>query len=196
MTTRAPPRRAPPRILDQNPSRNLDQNPPRVVVSPEEDLETWISKRVRNAVLKRMFQLEIDQGLVDEEEVLRYPDVDIASIQEGIRETKVEIEAYTMEYGESFQNALSEAVRSKNYSMDFFLWAADMRDALENYKNKEIVYLRKRTTAFTLEKPCPNCGKKELIAEAAVFTRAADEAVDQFATCKNCSARYRLQSVL
>lgn len=183
MAVRAPPKRAPPAAAA-------------ATTTGTETLETWISKRARKMVLNRLFSLELEMGLINDSELESYKDLDIALVQSEIKDVRLEIEMYKLDYGASFEQALEEAVRTKNYLFDFFLWVDQKREALEEFRDKEIVYFRKRTTAFTLEKPCPNCGKKELIAEAAVFTRAADEAVDQFATCKNCSARYRLQAVL
>lgn len=191
MAVRAPPRRAPP-------------PPPRVretvegadTIPESEAVNNWIAKKARQNLLKRQFSFELEQGILGMKDVETYPGLPIEKIQDEIRNIRMTIELYKHEHPEIFMRDLIAAIRSGNLDFDFFLWDPDHRQSLQEYQDKEIVYYRKRTTAFTLEKPCPNCGKNDLIAEAAVFTRAADEAVDQFATCKNCSARYRLQAVL
>jgi DNA-directed RNA polymerase subunit M/transcription elongation factor TFIIS len=182
MAVRAPPRRAPP------PSTAPQTD-------PREDIDNWVAKRAQNQILKRQFSLEIEQGLLDFPDVQTYSGA-TALLQAEIMSVRVDIEMFRLEYPEGFERRLNEAVRGRDYDVNFHDWFEDQTEMLNEYRDREIVYFRKRTTAFVLEKPCPNCGKREMIAEAAVFTRAADEAVDQFATCKNCSARYRLQSVL
>jgi DNA-directed RNA polymerase subunit M/transcription elongation factor TFIIS len=148
-----------------------------------------------NQLLRKQFSLELEQGILDFADVQAYKEIPIPLVQSEISGIRVELEMFRADYPD-FDTKLAGAVRSRAYDVDFHGWFEDQVNSLEEFRNGEVVYFRKRTTAFVLEKPCPNCGKRELIAEAAVFTRAADEAVDQFATCKNCSARYRLQSVI
>jgi len=187
MAVRAPPKRAPP-----------PPQPPRVSDPSldSESLENWIARKARNNLLRKQFSFELEQGILTLQDVETYTGLAVGRIQEEIKDIRLMIELYSHEYPETFMRDLMSAIRSGKPDFDFFLWVEDNRRDLQEFQDKEVVYYRKRTTAFTLEKPCPNCGKKDLIAEAAVFTRAADEAVDQFATCKNCSARYRLQAVL
>jgi DNA-directed RNA polymerase subunit M/transcription elongation factor TFIIS len=146
-------------------------------------------------ILRRQtFSYELSQGIVKEEDIQTYGDLKTDVIEEMIRHTLSQIELRTDEPG--FNAALNKAVSTKNYDFDFDTWDSDFSDQLKNFQDYEVVFFRNRTTAFTLPKPCPNCGQKKLIAEGAVFTRAADEAASQFATCKNCSSRFRLQSVI
>lgn len=191
MTVRAPPKRAPPA-----PPKLVDALQRAETIPDDEVLENWIAKKARMNLLKKQFSFELDQGLLTLKDVEGYTGLAIGRIQEEIKNIRLMIEMYKHEYPETFMRDLLSAIRAGKPDFDFYLWDEENQKDLREFQNKEVVYYRKRTTAFTLEKPCPNCGKKELIAEAAVFTRAADEAVDQFATCKNCSARYRLQAVL
>lgn len=191
MAVRAPPRRAPP-----PPPKVVDALRGAGTIPEDEVLENWIAKKARMNLLKKQFAFELEQGLLTLQDIESYTGLAIGRIQEEIRDIRLSIEMYKAEFPETFMRDLLSEIRAGKPDFDFFLWVEDNRRELREFQDKEVVYYRKRTTAFTLEKPCPNCGKKDLIAEAAVFTRAADEAVDQFATCKNCSARYRLQAVL
>lgn len=189
MAVRAPPRRAPPpKVVD--PRRGAGGIP------EDEVLENWIARKARLNLLRKQFAFELEQGLLTLQDVEGFSGLPVDRIQEEIRDIRITIEIYKDEFPETFMRDLLSAIQAGKPDFDFFLWSEDNRRGLREFQDKEVVYYRKRTTAFTLEKPCPNCGKKDLIAEAAVFTRAADEAVEQFATCKNCSARYRLQAVL
>jgi DNA-directed RNA polymerase subunit M/transcription elongation factor TFIIS len=158
------------------------------------DVTSWIQSKTIHDLVKKTFSYELSQGLVTFEEVRAYNDFKPSLIEEYVRHYLSQIEINNDNPG--FKSALDEAIRTKNYDFDFDLWDEEFKRNLDQFQNYEVVFFRNRVTAFTLEKPCPNCNQKKLVAEGAVFTRAADEAASQFATCKNCSSRFRLQSVL
>jgi DNA-directed RNA polymerase subunit M/transcription elongation factor TFIIS len=169
---------------------------PSLPESPSEtmDVTSWIQSKTIHDLVKKTFSYELSQGLVTFEEVRAYNDFKPSLIEEYVRHYLSQIEINNDNPG--FKSALDEAIRTKNYDFDFDLWDEEFKRNLDQFQNYEVVFFRNRVTAFTLEKPCPNCNQKKLVAEGAVFTRAADEAASQFATCKNCSSRFRLQSVL
>lgn len=156
----------------------------------------WAQKKVIQTIVKQTFAYELTQGIITVEEAKGYTDVSVPLIEELVRHLLAEIELKKATFGEKFEKALNKAVEEKNYDFDLELWDEDFQTKLTDFQDYEVVFFRNRTTAFTLPKPCPNCGQKKLVAEGQVFTRSADEAASQFATCKNCSSRFRLQSVL
>ena len=154
----------------------------------------WAQRKAEHELRKRTFSYEIYQGIVRPQETLTFSGLDTSLIESMVRHYQGEYELNKDVPG--FQQAVEEAIQSNNFDFDFDTWESDFRTRLETFQNYEVVFFRNRTTAFTLPRPCPNCGQKKLIAEGAVFTRSADEAASHFATCKNCSSRFRLQSVL
>lgn len=161
---------------------------------PETELSSWIQMRAMAILRSQTFSYELFQGIVKEDDIKSYGDLKTDMMEETIRHTLSQIELHKDEPG--FTEALKRAVANKDYTFDFETWDSTFNTNLQTFQDYEVVFFRNRTTAFTLPKPCPNCGQKKLIAEGSVFTRAADEAASQFATCKNCSSRFRLQSVL
>ena len=157
---------------------------------------SWAQKKAIDTLKKQTFAFELEQGLITEEEIKGFMDLSVPLIEETVRNILSEIELNKNVYGEMFENVLKDAVDKNNLDFDFQNWNDAFRTKLSDFQDYEVVFFRNRTTAFTLPKPCPNCGQKKLVAEGQVFTRAADEAASQFATCKNCSSRFRLQSVL
>lgn len=177
------------------------QQPPAVTtpILPQGETGTllaWSQKRAVHGLRKKMFAYELAQGILTEQETQSYRNFDVTLIEETVRHTLAEVELNKVLHGERFETILEEAVRSENLNFDFESWDRGFQEKLENFQDYEVVFFRNRTTAFTLTKPCPNCGQKKLVAEGQVFTRSADEAASQFATCKNCSSRFRLHSVL
>jgi DNA-directed RNA polymerase subunit M/transcription elongation factor TFIIS len=161
---------------------------------PETDLSKWVQIRAMKMIRSQTFSYELSQGIVKEDEIQTYGDLKTDVIEEMIRHTLAQIELRKDEPG--FTEALNQAISTRDYDFDFDTWDSNFSEQLKTFQDYEVVFFKNRTTAFTLPKPCPNCGQKKLIAEGSVFTRAADEAASQFATCKNCSSRFRLQSVL
>lgn len=172
--------------------------PAQPVVSDQGDgLFGWVQKKAINDLRKQTFAYELQQGLLTIDDLTGYNDLKQPVIEELVKHYLSLIELNKMEEsGDKFQVELDKAVRDNNYDFDFSSWDSDFTTNLKDHQDYEIVFFKNRTTAFTLPKPCPNCGQKKLVAEGQVFTRAADEAASQFATCKNCSSRFRLQSVI
>jgi DNA-directed RNA polymerase subunit M/transcription elongation factor TFIIS len=156
----------------------------------------WAQKRAIHMLRVKTFAYELSQGLLTDREIVGYRNIDIPIVEEAVRHTLADVELNKEIYGERFQEALDEAVRTENLDFDFEAWDPEFREKFSDFQTYEVVFFRNRTTAFTLSKSCPNCGQKKLVAEGQVFTRSADEAASQFATCKNCSSRFRLHSVL
>jgi DNA-directed RNA polymerase subunit M/transcription elongation factor TFIIS len=154
----------------------------------------WAQKKAEHELRKQVFSYELFQGIIKPQETLTFTTFDTNLLESMIRHYQGEYELNKDVPG--FQQALDAAVQTNNLDFDFDTWEPEFTNRLSGFQDYEVVFFRNRTTAFTLPRPCPNCGQKKLIAEGAVFTRAADEAASQFATCKNCSSRFRLQSVL
>jgi len=178
------------------PSATPSAQPAEPMVSGNPTVVSWAQKKAINMLKRQIFAFELEQGLVTEEEIKVFNDLDVPLIEETVRNILAEIELNKSIYGEVFENVVKEAVEKNDLDFDFQAWNDNFRGKLADFQDYEVVFFRNRTTAFTLPKPCPNCGQKKLVAEGQVFTRAADEAASQFATCKNCSSRFRLQSVL
>jgi DNA-directed RNA polymerase subunit M/transcription elongation factor TFIIS len=159
-------------------------------------LLAWAQKRALYNLRRKMFAYELAQGLITEQETVAYNKFDVTVIEDTVRHTLAEVELAKELHGDRFQVALQEAIRTDNLTLDIDAWDNAFQEKLDDFQNYEVVFFRNRTTAFTLTKSCPNCGQKKLVAEGQVFTRSADEAATQFATCKNCSSRFRLHSVL
>jgi DNA-directed RNA polymerase subunit M/transcription elongation factor TFIIS len=163
------------------------------VVAPEtsmSDRELWVRNRADQILRKQYFYYELEQGIVTPSEIGSYTGFDASRRTEIEKHTEAQIILHEDEPG--FKDALETAIRNKDYNFDFETWDSAFRSDLERFQDYEVVFFRNRTTAFTLDKPCPNCGQKKLVSEGAVFTRSADEAASRFATCKNCSSRFRL----
>jgi DNA-directed RNA polymerase subunit M/transcription elongation factor TFIIS len=156
----------------------------------------WAQKRAIHMLRKKAFAYELAQGLMSDRETQGYKNFEVPLIEEAVRHTLADVELNKELYGQRFEDVLNEAISSENLEFDFENWDNEFRAKISDFQNYEVVFFRNRTTAFTLSKSCPNCGQKKLVAEGQVFTRSADEAASQFATCKNCSSRFRLQSVL
>lgn len=171
--------------------------PVQPTVTEQGGLFGWVQKKAINDLRKQTFSYELQQGLMSEADISGYNDIKQPIIEEVVKHYLTLIEMNKAETnGDKFQEELDKAVRDNNYDFDFTSWDADFNQELKDHQDYEIVFFKNRTTAFTLPKACPNCGQKKLVAEGQVFTRAADEAASQFATCKNCSSRFRLQGVL
>lgn len=169
---------------------------PMADVTNENTLAGWVQRKAIDTVRRKTFVYELDQGLLTEEEITKFTELNVGVIEQTVLGLLSEIELNKTTYGERFDSALDRAVRDNDIAFDFQRWNDDFNEKLDDFQAYEVVFFRNRTTAFTLPKPCPNCGQKKLVAEGQVFTRSADEAASQFATCKNCSSRFRLQSVM
>lgn len=168
---------------------------PRVaVLGLQEGFLGWAQRKAEYELRKQTFAYEIAQGIIKPTETNLYSNLDTSLIEGMIRHYQSQYELN--KDIPDFLQAMEQAMGSNNFDFDFDTWEPRFLEELSNFQDYEVVFFRNRTTAFTLPKPCPNCGQKKLIAEGSVFTRAADEAASQFATCKNCSSRFRLQSVL
>jgi DNA-directed RNA polymerase subunit M/transcription elongation factor TFIIS len=156
-------------------------------------LDEWIETRALQMMRLDYYDVEIQMGVMTVEEAINssYNDQDMRSLY--FERIRAELEFLGEE--EWFKTKLGD-VTSKPNLEDILKYNEDFINQQEQFSNKEVVYFKNRPTAFTLDKPCFTCGQKQLIPEAAVFTRAADEAQDQFATCKNCSSRFPLHSVM
>jgi DNA-directed RNA polymerase subunit M/transcription elongation factor TFIIS len=161
---------------------------------PQEGFLGWAQRKAEYVMKKQIFAYEISQGILLLPETSLYTDLNTKVIENMIRHYQAQYELNKDIPG--FLSAMEQAMKSNNFDFDFDNWDPSFTEQLQDFQDYEVVFFRNRTTAFTLPKPCPNCGQKKLIAEGVVFTRAADEAASQFATCKNCSSRFRLQSVL
>jgi len=168
--------------------------PTSTTTSSDNDFQSWAQKKAFRDIRNHMFAYELSQGIVKPQEIMTFQDFDTPAIENMVRHYQAQYELNKDTPG--FLPALETAIRTNNLDFDFDAWEPEFQEQMERFQDYEVVFFRNRTTAFTLPKPCPNCGQKKLIAEGAVFTRAADEAASQFATCKNCSSRFRLQSVL
>lgn len=160
-----------------------------------DNFKRWLEKKAKRDIRRDIFFLELNTGIFTEADIETYNIPDTQLISKTISRLEAEVEYYKQTYP-GVSDKLTEALNSDNLDFDIYLLDENNKQGLVDFQNFEIVFFKNRTTAFTLEKPCPNCGKKELIAEAMVFTRSADEAQDQFASCKNCSSRYKLRSVI
>ena len=178
------------------PSASATTQPATLPAGESGSVLSWAQKRANHQLRKKIFAYELSQGLLTGAETLAYKVPDVTLIEEAVRHTLADVELNKELFGDAFQAVLDEAVRTENLDFDFDTWNADFRDQVAGFQDFEVVFFRNRTTAFTLSKSCPNCGQKKLVAEGQVFTRSADEAASQFATCKNCSSRFRLHSVL
>jgi DNA-directed RNA polymerase subunit M/transcription elongation factor TFIIS len=154
----------------------------------------WAQRKAEYELRRQIFAYELNQEIIKPTETSLYTNLDTTLIEGMIRHYQSQYELNKDTPG--FSQAMDQAMRTNNFDFDFDTWEPRFSEELTNFQDYEVVFFRNRTTAFTLPKPCPNCGQKKLIAEGSVFTRAADEAATQFATCKNCSSRFRLQSVL
>lgn len=169
------------------PTATTTAAPPEASMS---DQELWVRNRADHILRKQYFYYELEQGIMTPNEVSSYGGFDASKRTEIEKHTLAQIVLHEDEPG--FKDALETAIRNKDYDFDFETWDSQFRREMEIFQDYEVVFFRNRTTAFTLDKPCPNCGQKKLVSEGAVFTRAADEAATRFATCKNCSSRFRL----
>lgn len=185
----------------QRPSPTAPAPEPSTVTPPEEisnipvrdGLDEWIEKRALQMMRRDYYDVEIQMGIMTEEEALKssYNDQDTRILY--FDRIKSELDFFS---GEDWYKTRVGNVITKPNLEDVLRYNEDFVSQQEQFSNKEVVFFKNRPTAFTLDKPCFTCGQKQLIPEAAVFTRAADEAQDQFATCKNCSSRFPLHSVM
>ena len=180
----------------QRPGTVVTPSEPQPEVAPARTLgrlDEWIEKRALQMMRRDYYDVEIQMGVMTEEEAFNssYNDQEMRTLY--FERIKSELDFYAGE--EWFKTKVGNVTTKPNLE-DILGYNEEFINKQEQFSNKEVVFFKNRPTAFTLDKPCFTCGQKQLIPEAAVFTRAADEAQDQFATCKNCSSRFPLHSVM